>query len=202
MRRIAVRVLLTVVVPCTLAILARPTLALTDRTIGVYFDAEGVQCNGTIVPGTPGIIYVLARLDAGAPGIHGFEFRFTGIPETWSIYPVPNPDMLVLGDPFGNGAGGGLMTCQRPATGIVKLYTVVVLASAEATNVRFDIKSQAIPSNPGFRCPLVINCDAPIYSMTCVEGVPCTVNPSQPRPCAYPTAIEPASWSTMKQFYR
>jgi hypothetical protein len=28
------------------------------------------------------------------------------------------------------------------------------------------------------------------------------VNPSQSQPCSYPTAIEPASWTAMKQFYR
>ncbi len=176
--------------------------AYTDRTIGVYFDAAGTQCQGTIPAGTVGTVYVLARLDPGAAGFAGFEFRFIGVPSSWTVYPVPNPDVLGMGDPFAAGVVGAFRSCQLPDTGILRLYTVMVLAGADEADVTFDIERREPPSNPGFLCPVLVNCDTPIYTATCVEGTWCTVNASRVRPCAYPSDVAPASWSAVKQFYR
>jgi hypothetical protein len=68
MRRFALRRSLATVLVVILSSLASSSFALSDRTIGVYFDANGTQCNGTIVPGTPGTIYILARVEPGEIG--------------------------------------------------------------------------------------------------------------------------------------
>ncbi len=202
MRRIAMSGRFAAALLVTAGLLAGSALALSDRTLGVYFDAAGTQCNGRVVPGTPAIVYILAHLDAGAPGINGFEFSFQGVPAGWSVFPVPNPDMLAIGNPFDAGVTGAFATCQRPDNGIVTLYTVAVLAQAEESDVNFIIYRRNPPSNPYFECPVVLNCDAPVFTAVCVQGVACSVNPGRPRICAYPTAIAPATWSGVKQFYR
>jgi hypothetical protein len=202
MRRLALRRSLATVLVLILCSLASSAFALSDRTIGVYFDANGTQCNGTIVPGTPGTIYILTREEPGAPGFVGFEFRFGGLPASWTVFPVPNSDMLTMGDPFAGGVFGAFSTCQMPDDGIVKLYTVLVLATAQESDVNFTIERRNPPSNPNFQCPVLTNCDVPFYSAVCVDGIRCFVNASRSQLCAYPTAVEAASWSTLKQFYR
>jgi hypothetical protein len=184
------------------ALLACGSPALAERTLGVYFDAAGTQCNGTILPGTPGTVYIFAKLESWDPGIHGAEFRFSGLPSTWDAYAEANPEMLAIGDPFANGVTAALGSCAQFAAGVVTLYTVLVLASAPESDVWFTIESRYPPSNPGFRCPLVVNCDAPVYSTTCVEGRYCTVNAARPERCPGTTAIERSSWSAVKAFYR
>jgi hypothetical protein len=178
------------------------TLAAADRTIGVYFDAEGTQCHGTIHPGTLGTIYVLAKLDPGAPGINGAEFRFVGVPESWQVSTIVNPNVLSFGDPFGIGVGLAFFGCQRPASGVVLIFKALVVALAEESDITFSIENRDPPSNPGFRCPLIIECDEPNFSKLCVEGVPCTVNASRPGPCPVTTAATETSWSAMKEIYR
>lgn len=202
MKRIPIQIVFAAVFACAAVIPAGHALGAGDRTLGVYFDAEGTQCSGTIIPGVPATVYILAKIAPGGPGIHGFEFRFTGTPVGWTLYPVPMPDMLVFGDPFADGAGAGFYACQEPGGGVVRIYTVLVLASVAAENVRFEIQAPVHNSNPGFHCPLVLNCDEPFYSMTCVEGGACAINASHPMTCDDLTAIEPAAWSRVKGLYQ
>jgi len=172
-------------------------------TLGIYFDPAGTVCSGTIRPDTPGTIHILARLEGtSAAGIAGAEFRIGGIPETWETYPVPNPTMFSLGDPFANGVVGTFTKCQSPENGIVSFYTVLVLASALEENLQFTLSMRNPPSNPGFACPLVLLCDAPAYSQTCVEAQPCFVNPTAARTCNRPTPVDDRTWSQVKGLYR
>ena len=66
--------------------------AASDGSIGIYFDPDGTLCQGTIAPGpTGGFVYVLAKLAGqSAGGIAGSEFRFTGVPASWEVFPVAN----------------------------------------------------------------------------------------------------------------
>ena len=108
-------------------------------SIGVYFDAAGTRCQGTIRPGAPGIVYILAK-PAGhtADGTAGAEFKFTGLPPSWQVLPVANPELFTMGDPFGDGVVAA-WPCQGSPQSPVLLYSVTVLADAEEPDVVFGI---------------------------------------------------------------
>ena len=171
-------------------------------SIGIYFDPQGSVCQGTIRPGSPGRIYVLAKLDpAMGPGAAGAEFRFTGIPAAWRTFPTASPDVLALGNPFATGVAMGF-ACQSPASGVLTLYEVEVVATDEVPDVQFGIAARTPPTQPHFDCPFVIGCDDPVFTKYCVEARPCFVNTSVPKPCGGLDAVTPRTWSQVKATYR
>ena len=170
--------------------------------IGIYFDPAGRNCTGTIRPGEPGTVYVIAKL-AGLStcGIAGAEFRFSGVPESWTTYPVANPEVLTLGDPFVDGVSLG-SRCLRPESGSVVLYSVQVVATSEVNDILFHVQARDPPMNPAFTCPLLVLCDYPMFTMVCVEGLSCFVNSSTPRVCQRPVAVMASTWSQVKKLFR
>ena len=176
-----------------------------SATIGIYFDTEGTQCQGTITPGAIDTVYVLAKLGAADDsycGIAGAEFRFAGIPPSWHTSPVLHPDLLGIGDPFDEGVTVVSAMCRRPVNGVVLLFTVLVLADAAVPDVTFSIEGRQPPTNQLFPCPLVLACDDPVFTKVCVQAEPCFVNPTVPRKCAASTAVAPTTWSQLKALYR
>ncbi len=171
-----------------------------NGTIGVYFDPAGTQCSGTIPAGGVGKVYVVAKVaGATASGIAGAEFRFEGMPRAWEAYSVPDPQILAIGDPFANGVAMGFV-CRVAEAQAVHLYTVVVFAHEDVSDVRFEILMRSPPLS--VPCPMLLACDEPAFTKYCVESVPCFVNARAPTPCDAPTAVEAASWSTVKALYR
>ena len=171
-------------------------------TIGVYFDAAGTRCQGTIAPDAPGMVYVLAKLPQGTlDGIAGAEFKFSGVPASWRVFPVANPDLVALGNPFGDGVVMGF-PCKQAQDGVVLLYSVMVLASAAEPDVVFGIEVRKPPLNAAFQCPLLVQCDDPAFTKRCVTGQSCFVNSSKSRPCARPTGVDQKTWTQVKAFYR
>ena len=172
-----------------------------NGSIGIYFDREGTLCQGTIPPGgTGGTVYVLAkRAGESAGGIAAAEFRFTGVPESWEVFPVANPAHLTQGNPFTDGVISGF-DCEVEST--VLLYTVLVLAHSEETDVQFQIEQRNPPSNPSFACPHVTLCDAPAYTQVCIAGLSCFVNTTTPRKCGDPLAVTTATWSGVMELFR
>ena len=170
-------------------------------SIGISFDPEGTVCQGTIRPGIPSTIYVIAKLEhLFGDGATGAEFRFTGIPDAWKIFPVANPEALTLGDPFATGVAMGF-ACQSPPSGVVTLYQVEVLASDEVPDLEFGIAGRAPPLNPDFACPFVLGCDA-FFTKYCVDVHPCFVNTTVPKPCGRAVAVTDRTWSQVKAMYR
>jgi hypothetical protein len=169
------------------------------RTIGIYFDADATTCRGTIHPGTLGTVYVVAKLDPNASGIAGAEFRFSGVPAAWSTYPVANPETVTLGNPLESGVTVGFQ-CHPSEEGHFLLYRVLVLAAEEVADVRFTLESRNQPTNPAFRCPLLVNC-GPTFLQYCVASEPCFVNSTMPTPCNAPMAAAERTWSAMKSLY-
>lgn len=171
-----------------------------NGALGVYFDPEGQFCQGTIPAGTVGKVYILATLGgATASGLAGAEFRFDGVPTAWEAYAVPSPDLLALGNPFGDGVVAGF-PCKSSNGDKVLLYTVVIIAHEDVTDVRFNVEMRNPPLN--FECPLVVACDEPEFTKYCVETSACFVNATSRTPCATPLAIEEVTWSAMKELYR
>ena len=179
-------------------------IASYDVTIGVFFDAQGTVCAGTIRPDVPGTIYILAKAAPGSEIPSGAEFRFVGLPSAWTVYPVPNPQTLSIGDPFANGvniASVGSPCSTAGTSQVLLLYTVLVLASDLQENVRFELVARNPPANPAFNCPLVTEC-GPFFAIRCVQSVPCFVNASAPPPCAAPTGVEVTTWTGLRALYR
>lgn len=176
------------------------TAAPDHGSIGVYFDPQGNSCQGTIPGGTTGKVYILAKPAGGtAGGIAGAVFRFTGAPEDWEVYAVPNPDIVAIGDPFGDGVVAGFI-CQPPVGGVVLLYTVIVIAHETINDVRFEI-GERVPTI-GLPCPTLNACDEPVFTSFCVDGLSCYVNSTGPTLCASGVAVNQATWSHVKALYR
>ncbi len=169
-------------------------------TLGVYFDPQGTTCRGMIPAGTTGKVYIVARTGgATAGGIAGAEFRFAGVPNSWEVYSVPNPDIVAIGDPFADGVVAGFV-CQQPTQGAVLLYTVIVFAHEDITDVQFSI----LPRDPplSYACPMMLACDYPVFTKFCVEGTGCFVNATGPTTCDSGVAVSAATWSKIKDLYR
>lgn len=170
--------------------------------LGVYFDAEGTQCEGTIVPGQPGTVYIVAKLSGLTEcGAAGAEFRFTGLPDSWTVFPVANPNMFTTGDPFGNGVIA-VWPCDSVTDQTVLLYTVLVLATEVETDVEFRLERRLPYANPMYLCPALLMCEFPMFSYVCVETSPCYVNHAAPTTCQVPVAVEGMTWGTVKSLYR
>ena len=172
-------------------------------SVGLYFDMFGRNCSGTILPDRPDTVYVVAKMDEmSACGIAGAEFRFTGVPASWSTFPVAAPDMLTVGDPLGDGVTVGFR-CKREEAGFVVLYSVLVLANAVEEDLQFHIEKRAAPTGgPDFDCPLLVLCDFPAFTKICVEGIPCNINARKPTLCVKPTAVTTSTWSVVKNLFR
>jgi hypothetical protein len=173
-------------------------------SIGVYFDERGTQCEGSIGPGEVGKIYIVAKFGPETDGMAGADFRFAGVPQSWQVSPVPNPEILALGNPLGDGVAIGF-PCPPQETRQYVLYEVLVLAGDVQEDVVFSIESRIKndrrnPDTGG--CPLFLSCDAPYFSQTCVETVPCFVNATKTTPCETAVGVAQATWGAVKQLFR
>jgi hypothetical protein len=185
-----------------LLVAAAPVVAAPDVQFGVYFDAAGTVCHGTITPGAPGTVYIVANTPPGTEVIAGAEFRFTGLPESWTVYPVPNASLLTIGNPFENGVVVAATDAQcQPEWSTFLMYTVLVIATDEAEDVTFELTNREPPSNPAFHCAFVMDCSVS-YEKYCVQTSPCFVNATAPAPCAATTAVENTTWSKLREMYR
>lgn len=173
-------------------------------SIGIYFDPEGTQCSGTITPGQPGKLYVVARMEGMSEcGVAGAEFRFTGIPEAWMTNVVPMPDIVAIGDPLLDGAAVGFH-CKRPEDGTSVLYEIDVAASELVEDLQLAVVQRDPPSNPNFSCPQLVLCDRPIFTKVCVAGFECFVNATKAVPdrCSTLVPVSAISWTRIKSLFR
>lgn len=177
--------------------------AVPDARLGIYFDAAGTVCSGTIEPGVPTEIYIIGHTPPGGDRISGAEFRFAGLPASWIAYPVPNAGTLSIGDPFAGGVNIAATTTQcQPEWSTFLMYTVLILATEPEEDVRFTLRARTPPSNASMSCPLITDCTSN-YTAYCVEPSPCLVNMRRPTPCpTATTAVEPASWTAFRNLYR
>lgn len=170
-------------------------------SIGIYFDPEGTICSGTIEPGIPQKIYVIAKTRGVTDcGIAGAEFRFTGVPDSWQISPVASPGVIPFGDPLADGTTLG-MTCQQSDDGTLILYEVDVLASKLEMDVTFKLEPHVYPVGD-FGCPLMILCDYPFFTQVCVQPIACHFNATSAKSCDGTVAVESKTWTHVKQLYR
>lgn len=169
-------------------------------SIGVFFAPDGSDCDGTATPGVPFTVYIGAVLggDAAAGGIFGAEFSLIGADPTWITTITPSPALdLVLGNPVLNGCNIAFPACQPGP--FVPLYTIQFTAPAAVSPRAFRIWPHQTPSGPNFLCPLVLKCDAPVWTKVCVSGGQAFLNDPS-RVCT--VGIESRNWTAVKSLFR
>ena len=145
--------------------------------------------------------YVVANFPGG---ITGAEFFVANWPFVQSTVATPNPAAtIVLGDPirptpgsnvpFFNGVNIVFPSCQPAPTWLVLFRFDFFVDRFVQTSCL--VRSHSHPSNVNFACPLVVQCNDPVFTATCVSecGTPIFAYP--------PVGIEPSSWSRLKALY-
>ncbi len=172
--------------------------AASAASIGVYFDAAGTDCDYTVTAlYTPVNIYVMANLSgAAAEGMTGAEFSVHNWPSAWFANITANPAAnTVLGNLW-IGTNIAFPSCQPGTAGMVLLYSVSGFATTAVPETYLTVAAHYTPSNPSFNCPLLVLCDAPVYTKVCVNAGVGILNG---RPCS--VGVAPSSWSKVKGLY-
>jgi len=168
-------------------------------SIGIFFAADGSDCDAT-QPGVGPFTYYLGAVmlgDAAAGGITGAEFRVDNAPGTadgWFMSANSEAPMTSVGNPILGGGNIAFPTCQPGPYRL--LYTVTGFASVVLPARTLSVNRHTVPSNPNFPCPLLVLCDAPVFTTICVNagqaflnGGVCTVG------------VEETSWSSVKNLF-
>ena len=172
--------------------------AASAASISLFFDPAGTDCDYT-VPAlyTPVNMYVMAVLGGpSAGGMTGAEFRILNWPTNWFANITASPAAnTVLGNLW-TGANIAFPGCQPGAGGLVLLYSVSGFATTAEPETYLTVTQHYTPSNPNFPCPLLVLCDAPVYTKVCVSGGVAILNG---RSCQI--GVQPTSWSHVKGLY-
>jgi hypothetical protein len=175
--------------------------------------------------------YVYALLIAGSePGITGAEYKVQfgpgGAVPGWAIQEEFAPSAtVVLGSALDlsgmpSGVNVAWPTCQTGDGTYSVLIETVRAYSLDCQNpqhYQIQVVKHDHPSNQYFQCPLLVLCDAPVYTKVCAgAAVTMCRNPEPPYAnnamCSgwndpawinyCPIAVEPVTWSAVKSIYR
>jgi hypothetical protein len=168
--------------------------AVWGASIGLFADPDCSSCNLTIPPGETRTLYI--KVLAGSLTWQGAEFRITGLPEGWTAISTPNPAAnLVLGDPFGNRAN---IAFDEVFTGdCTLLYTTEITATSTEDNVVLQVAAGDPPSSHENDFPLLVPGDVPCYCVYRADPGVLFIN--SVTECT--VAIQPSTWSRVKQLY-
>jgi hypothetical protein len=195
--------------------------------VGVYADAAGTQCCITVPQFASTTVHVIAKLGgATSSGVTGVEFRleFSAAAGYFLTFNPGAGASVVLGNPIddnpaANDQGKGLNiawpSCVPDPIGPQFSVGTITVFNVSGGPCEIKTKRHEAASSPEHRCPLFILCDAPVYTkadMTITEEQNGGIEPiafvSQmnvagcaPTNCG-PVAVEPATWSTVKDLYR
>jgi hypothetical protein len=153
----------------------------------------------TFPGGAPVTFYIHAVLggDAAAGGITGAEFRVDNVPtsgEGWFVTPTANAaSNVAIGNPIAGGCNIAFPSCQTGSA--VLLYTVSGFATTGPSRT-FITDRHTTPSNPQFPCPLLVLCDAPVFTKICVGAGEAFLNRGT---CT--VGVEEKSWSSVKSLF-
>jgi hypothetical protein len=78
-----------------------------------------------------------------------------------------------------------------------QLFKVDGFSTSQVSNVTLQVDRRDNPSNPNFQCPVMVQCDAPVFCLYCAGAGTATINGD----CSCCTAATPASWSKVKALY-
>jgi hypothetical protein len=209
-------------------LLAPPAPAMNGNLLISFNDYLGPTCTTATCQNPVLRFYVCALLmGASESGITGAEYKLqfgSGGPDTgWMIQETAVPDATVMIgralDLSGVSSGVDLAwpTCQTGDGHLVVLevYDAYYLDCQSARRYDLQVVKHDHASNQYFQCPLLVLCDAPVYTKVCVGTVRVCQNPEPPfannAMCSTgqqawinycPIAVEPTSWSAVKSIYR
>jgi hypothetical protein len=167
-------------------------------SIGVFFAADGSDCDATVEAYTPLTWYVCAVLsgDAAADGVTGAEFSLEGAPDDMFKNVFVNEAANVsLGSPVAGGCNIAFPTCQTGENGILLLYRIEAITISKPGPTYLTITKHTKPSNSEFQCPVLVLCDNN-YTMMCVAGGSAIINGA-----ACTVGVERTTWSRIKGLY-
>ncbi len=188
--------------------LETPNEVLEPPRVGIYFDSLGTVTCADLTVGEAVDFWVVAFLDGSElTGLSAAEFRIEGLPESVVYSEVESlHDMSAGKDPSADGATLAWSSCASALEGPVTLLHGSLRATEPVPATAIRITGHQIPSNDGFRCPVLTRCNIPSAcdpdpqsAQVCAVGLPALLNP-EPNPCE--TAITPTSWSHVKRLFR
>ncbi len=182
-----------IVVFASLLSVAMP-MTSSAQVIGVFADLSATECDLSVHRFAPATGYLLFRRGV-LDGIIGFEFRIEGLPQGWIATTDYCWGVICVGDLFGNGDTWAWPTCRREDP--VAISRITFIATTEETDVILRVAAKVPPSNPAFDCPLVVQCDAPAYTLFCVGVQPAVINGSAP--CI--VSVEQRTWTQIRRLY-
>jgi hypothetical protein len=202
--------LATIAFACVLTAGSSAVADVGDGSIGVYLDAAGTQCSGTITGTVIGSVW-MNLAGASASGVSGVEFRIDNSnAAAYSVSFVADPaTTIVIGNPFFAGVNMGWAACQTGTGGRVKLGELIITENTSSPDVTMTVRQHYYPSNPSpqFQCALVTQCDGPAFTKVCVSATNsdhwrAVMNPSGAisGDCE-PVAVAPSTWSVVKSMY-
>lgn len=200
-----------------------------DGLIGVFGDAAGTNCCISTGAGATTLHVIAITGGASSAGLTGAEFRLELSPPQpsafliWTASPAAN---VAIGNPVDNSSAPGgaeglniaYSTCQKQAGMAgdhVTLGTILAIGLTGTCEIRTMMHNR--PSSPNFKCPLLVLCDAPVFTaapMTLKEGDPYLLGQE---PVAFHSfinnascsgtscgfvSVESSTWSSLKGLFR
>jgi len=173
------------------------------QSIDIVGDQAGTTCNGTFMPGTTPLLYIIARSGPLVPeGITGAEFYVQGFPAGWLSIVTPNPLAAVaLGSPLATTppfrANIAFAVCQPwDGGGKILLYSITVIPLSIVPETYLQVVVANPPTNEAYTTPIVTKCDPPLYTAVPCYGGTFIMNG---RPCT--VGVENLTWSQVKALY-
>ena len=163
--------------------------------IGIYAEPNGATPCTQIGQYQGAVLYLVAKVDGlTASGITGAEFRVEVTnPAGWTFYPTfYNSPTTVGSDLMGTGITLAYASCRVPDSVMAIPVGEILAINWTGGPTNLLIKSRSTPSNPAYSCPLLVACDAPIYTKACMTPTtepPCSLT-VPPKPVAS-TASDP-----------
>jgi hypothetical protein len=205
-----------------------PAALAWNGQLTVSFDTNAYSSCAFATCQNPVVRFYVCALLVGASqtGITGAEYKLQFGPggplPGWMIQESPDPYATAIGaalDVSGLSSGIDIAwpSCQGNEAGVVvvETFTAYYLDCASVQHYPLQIVKHDRPSNQYFQCPLLVLCDAPVYTKVCVGTVRVCQNPEPPfannAMCSTggrawinycPVAVLPTSWSAVKSIYR
>jgi len=167
--------------------------------LGIFFDAQGTKCEGTLGQGGITTLYIVLVANGDTRGgIAGGELRVEAESSGYRLFgPHPFEQFTPVGDPFGSGVYLGAK-CQSGVA--IPIYSFQVQNLGGSGDGVISITPPSTPSNPEFPCALVLLCDTPAFTKICVRPGKAVLNPTGSVACGSGAAS--SEWGRVKELYR
>jgi hypothetical protein len=185
--------------------------------LGVYDDVTMTRTFGSIEPGIAKDLYLGVQLQGTFDGLTGLEFSIAGIRQDLDGIAVletvgitTEPPSVVLGSPVAPrdttvtsvSAGGMNVAWASCVSGqSIALMRIRILSfPVQPAGKSIQVTRKFPPSNVAYNNPVVVLCDAPVFTALVLSGGRYCFN--VPGPDCPPTSVDGTTWSTIKSIFR